>query len=78
MPESITPQVAAHVAHLARLDLAADELDQPHRQAEELAEHGLEPFGISRMAGQPACKEELGQIGHRVAVLQARMAHAAE
>ena len=39
MPESITPQVAAHVAHLARLDLAADELDRYTHQLAAMLDH---------------------------------------
>lgn len=39
MPESISPQVAAHVAHLARLDLAADELDRYTPQLAAMLDH---------------------------------------
>lgn len=39
MPESISPQVAAHVAHLARLDLAADELDRYTNQLAAMLDH---------------------------------------
>lgn len=39
VPDAITPDVAAHVARLARLDLAADELDRYTHQLAAMLDH---------------------------------------